>query len=92
MYSGAFIEIYNWHSRRLVHKTYRIVKLEKYPILRVENPLNFGDQQFYKTSEVLQSADVVPRDTESNTFYFNIYIDWNPFNQLYKSEWQIKGT
>lgn len=46
MNTGAFIEIYNWRSRRLVHKTHRMVKLEKYPISRTKNPLNLGGQQF----------------------------------------------
>ena len=29
MYTKAFVEIYNWRSRELVHKTHRMVKLEK---------------------------------------------------------------
>ena len=53
MYIEAFIEFYNWRSRGLVHKTYKMVELEKYPISRVENLLNLGDQRFYKISEVL---------------------------------------
>ena len=40
MYIRAFIEIYNWRFRRLVYKTHGIVKLEKYLISRLENPLN----------------------------------------------------
>ncbi len=92
MYTGAFVEIYNWRSRGLVHKTHRMVELEKYPISRVENPLNLGGQQFYKISEILRSAHVVPRDTKGNTFYLNNYIDWDQFNQLYDPEWQTKGT
>ena len=77
IYTGAFVEIYNWQNRELVDETHEIVKLEKYPISRAENPLNLGSQQFYKISEVLQSAHIVPRDTESNTFYLNNYIDWD---------------
>ncbi len=80
MYTGAFVEIYNWRSRGLVYKTHVIVELEKYPISRAENPLNLGGQRFYKISEVLRSAYVVPRNTDGNTFYFNIYIDWDQFN------------
>ena len=91
MYTGAFVEIYNWRSRELVYETHRMIKLKKYPISRVENPLNLSGQWFYKISEVLQSAHVVLRDTESNTFYLNNYIDWDQFNQLYNSEWQTKG-
>ncbi len=53
IYTRAFIEIYNWCYRGLVHETHGIVKLEKYPISRAENPLNLGGQQFYKISEVL---------------------------------------
>ena len=69
-----------------------MVELEKYPISRVENPLNLGSQRFYKISKVLRSAHVMPRDTEGNTFYLNNYIDWDQFNQLYDPEWQSKGT
>ncbi len=53
MYTRTFVEIYNWRSRGLVHKTHKIVELEKYPISRAENPLNLGSQRFYKISEVL---------------------------------------
>ena len=59
MYTEAFFEIYNWQNRELVHETHGMVELEKYPISRTENPLNLGSQQFYKISEVLQSAYVV---------------------------------
>ena len=82
MYTKAFVEIYNWCSKRLVHKIHGMIKLEKYLISRAENPLNLGDQQFYKISEVLQSAYVVPRDTKGNNFYLNNYINWNQFNKL----------
>ncbi len=92
MYIGAFVEIYNWRSRGLVHKTYGIVKLEKYLIFKAENPLNLGGQQFYKISEVLQSVHVLPRDTKCNPFYLNNYIDCNQFHQLYDLEWQTTGT
>ena len=60
-----------------------MVKLEKYLISRIENLLNLDSQQFYKISKVLQSAHIVPKDAESNTFYLNIYIYRNQFNQLY---------
>ena len=92
MYTGALVEIYNWYSRGLVHKTYRMVELEKYLILRAEKSLNLGGQRFYKISEVLGSVHIVPRDTKSTTFYLNNYIDWDQFNQLYNPEWQTKGT
>ena len=52
IYTGVFIEIYNWHYRKLVYVTYRIVKFEKYSILKVENLLNLGSQRFYKIFEV----------------------------------------
>ena len=87
IYTGVFVELYNWHSRRLVHKIHGIVKLEKYLILRVKNSLNFGGQQFYKISEVLQSAHIITRDTKDNIFYLNNYIDLDQFNQLYDPEW-----
>lgn len=69
-----------------------MIKLEKYPILRVENPLNQSGQRFYKILKVLQVAHVVPRDTGGNTSYLNNYIDWNQLNQLYDSEWQTNET
>lgn len=69
-----------------------MVKLEKYPIPKVENYLKLGDQQFYKIFEILQSTHVVPRDTESNNFYLNNYIGWDQFNQLYNPEWQTMRT
>ena len=75
IYIGTFVEIYNWRSRKLVHKTHEIVEFKKYPILRAENLLNLSDKRFYKTFKVLQSVQVVPRDTEGNTFYLNNYID-----------------
>ena len=75
MYNGTFVEIYNWHFKELVYKVYGIVKLEKYPISRAENSLNLGSQRFYKISEVLQNINIIPRDTEGNTFYLNNYID-----------------
>lgn len=75
IYIETFVQIYNWYSRRLVHKIHGMVKLEKYPISRVENPLNLRDQQFYKISEALKNTHVVPKDIESNTFYLNSYIN-----------------
>ena len=64
-----------------------MVKLEKYSISKVEKPLNLGGQQFYKISEILQSAHIILKDIEGNTFYLNNYIDWDQFNQLYDLEW-----
>ena len=87
MYTRAFVEIYNRRSRGLVHEIYKIVELEKYLISRAKNSLNFNSQRFYRKSEVLQSAHVILRDTEGNTFYLNNYIDWDQFNQLYDPEW-----
>lgn len=42
IYTKVFFEIYNWCNYGLVYKIYRIVELEKYPILRVKNLLNLG--------------------------------------------------
>ena len=75
MYIRAFVKIYNWQNRKLVHEIHGIVKLEKYPISKAKNSLNLGGQKFYKISKVLQNAYVVSRDTEGNTFYLNNYID-----------------
>ncbi len=70
IYIGAFVEIY-----KVFYEIHGIVKLEKYPISKVENPLNLGSQQFYKISEILRRIHVVPKDTERNTSYLNDYID-----------------
>lgn len=40
MYTGVFVEVYNWRNRRLVYETHGMVELEKYPISRTENSLN----------------------------------------------------
>ena len=80
IYIKTFVEIYNWRYRGLVYKTHEIVKLEKYPISKAENPLNLSSQQFYKISTVLWNAHIVPRNTEGNTFYLNNYINWDQFN------------
>ena len=53
IYIRGFVKIYNWRFRRLVHETHGMVKLEKYLISKTENPLNLGNQRFYKISEVL---------------------------------------
>ena len=53
IYIKAIVKIYNWRYRRLVYKTHEMIKFEKYPILRAENPLNLGSQQFYNISNVL---------------------------------------
>ena len=92
IYTRAFVEIYNWQNRRQVHETHGMVEIEKCLISRAENPLNLGSQRFYKISNILQSAHVVQRDTEGNTFYLNNYINWDQFNQLYNPRWQNKGT
>lgn len=86
IYTKVFVKIYNWLSRKLVHETYEIVKLEKYPVSRAKNSLNFGGQQFYKISKVLQSAHVMPKATENKIFYLNNYINLHQFNQLYNSK------
>ena len=46
MYIKAFVEIYKWRNRGLVHKTHEMAKLEKYPTSRVKNPLNLGSHWF----------------------------------------------
>ena len=56
-----------------------MVELEKYLILKAENLLNLGGQQFYKISKVLQNAHVVPRNTEGNIVYLYNYIDQDQF-------------
>ena len=91
MYTGAFVEIYKWRNRRLVHETHGMAELEKYPT-RAENSLNLGAHRSYKIPSILRSAHVVPRDNDGNVFYVNNYIDWDQFNQLYDPMWQTKGT
>lgn len=75
IYTGPFVEIYNWPNREQVHKSYRIVKLEKYLISRVENSLNLSAYQFYIISEILRYAHAVLRDIKGNTFYVKNYIN-----------------
>lgn len=53
MYIRIFIEIYNWHNLRLVNEIHKIAELEKYPISKVENPLNLSTHQFYKIHSIL---------------------------------------
>ena len=69
-----------------------IVKVEKYLILRKENLLHFSGLWFYKISEILQTAYVISRDIENNNFYLNNHNNWDQFNHLYNSKWQIKST
>ena len=80
IYTGAFVKIYNWQNRRLVHETHEMVEFENYPISRTENCLNLRGQRFYKISQVLQNYYIMPRNIEGNTFYFNNYIDQDQFN------------
>lgn len=44
IYIIIFVEIQNQHSRKRVQEIYKIVKLKKYSILRVKNPLNLDSQ------------------------------------------------
>lgn len=44
IYTKAFVEIYNWQNRKLVYKSYKIVKFKKYLILKIKNSLNLGSQ------------------------------------------------
>ena len=39
----------------------------------------------------MQSTYIVSKNTKNNTFYLNNYNDWDQFNELYNSKWQIKG-
>lgn len=74
-YTKIFIKIYNQQNKKLVYKTYKIDKLEKYPILKLENLLNVNNIQFYKIFKLLQSVYVMLKDTKSNIFDFNKYIN-----------------
>ena len=71
----AFVKIYNWRFRGLVHKTHEMIKFEKYIISKTENPLNLGDQQFYKISKILKNTHILPKNTNGSTFYLNNYTD-----------------
>ena len=53
IYTRAFVEIYNWHYKGLVYKTYGMIKLKNYAILKIEKLWNLGIQQVYKIFEVL---------------------------------------
>lgn len=70
-----FVEIYSWRYKKLVYTTYRIINLEKFPISRVINLLNLGDQQFYNISEALQSVYIMPKDIKSYTSNVHNYIN-----------------
>lgn len=74
MYIKAFVKIYNWQNKKLIDKTHEIIKFEKYSIFQAEKFLNLGGQKFCKKSEILQSAYVIPRNIENNTFYFIILL------------------
>lgn len=75
MYIKIFVKIYNWPNKKLVYKTYRIDKLKKYPILKVENSLNIDHENFYRKTKLLQSTYVMLKDTKRNIFYFGKYIN-----------------
>lgn len=42
IYISVFVEIYNWHNKKLVYKIHRIVEFKKYLILKAKNSLNFA--------------------------------------------------
>ena len=64
-----------------------MVNLKKYPILRIKNFLNLGSQQFYKISNVLQCAHVVPRDTKNKLFIsVIILIEINLISNIIQSD------
>lgn len=75
IYTTAIDKIYNWWFRWLFNKTHELVKFKKYSISWTKNFFNLDSPQFYKISEILWSADVVPKYTENNNFYLNNYID-----------------
>lgn len=75
MYTETFIKIYNLKYKKLVDKIHRMIKLEKYSILRAENFLNLDGGQFQKISNILKTIYIGPRDTKGHTFYLNNYID-----------------
>ncbi len=90
IYTGAFVEVYNWRNRGQVHEIHGIIELEKMRTLITENPRNLGAHRIIEISLVLRSAHVVPRDQDEVVFYVNNYIDWDQFNQLYDPDWMEK--
>lgn len=40
IYIKVFVKIYYWRSKKLVQKTYIIIKYKKYPILKAKNTFN----------------------------------------------------
>ena len=91
IYTGAFVELYNWKNRGQVHKIYGMIELEKMHALTAENPRNLNAHRIIEISSVLRSAHMVPRDQDKFVFYVNNYIDWDEFNQLYDLDWMEKG-
>lgn len=42
IYTNTLVQIYNWHSKKLVNKTFEIFAVEKYLISKIENLLNLS--------------------------------------------------
>ncbi len=91
IYTGVFVELYNWRHRGQVYEIHGIIELKKMHTLIAENPHNLVAHRIIEISSVLRSVHVVPRDQDKVVFYVNNYINWDQFNQLYDSDWIEKG-
>ena len=75
IYTGAFVELYNWKNGGQVHKIYKMIEFEKMRASTMENPRNLGAHRIIEISSVLRSAHMVLRDQDKFVFYVNNYID-----------------
>ena len=91
IYTGVFVELYNWKNRGQVHEIHRMVEFDKCHTSIIENLCNLDTHCIIKVFLVLRSPNVVLRDQDRMVFYVNNYIDWDQFNQLYDADWFNKG-
>ena len=90
IYTGGFVELYNWKNGGQVHEIHEMIELEKMRALNAENPRNLGAHRIIEISSVLRSTHIVSGDQDKFVFYINNHIDWDQFNQLYDPDWMEK--
>ncbi len=83
IYTGTFVELYNWRNCGQVYEIHGMIELEKMRASIAKNLRNLGAHRINEISSVLFSTHVVSRDQDKVVFYVNNYIDWDQFNQLY---------
>ena len=75
IYTKAFVELYNWKNREQIHKTQKIIELEKIYTLTAENLYYLCTYQILEISSILYNIYVTPEDQDKFMFYINNYID-----------------